>query len=108
LLEELVELLLAKKAEDVVTLDLRGVSAFADYFIISSAETTKQSKALVESLNEKIASLGIAPYGVEGEEDARWVLYDLGDIVIHIFTPELRAFYDLESLWSQAKKKVYL
>ncbi|MCR4429157.1 MAG: ribosome silencing factor [Caldiserica bacterium] len=108
MLEELVELLLSKKAEEVVTLDLRGVSAFADFFIISSAESTKQSRALVESLNQKISSLGIVPYGIEGEEDSRWILYDLGDIVIHIFTPELRAFYDLENLWSQAKKKVYL
>jgi ribosome-associated protein len=103
-----VEFLLGKKAQDVVTLDLRGISAFADYFIISSAETAKQTKALVEGLNEKIASLGLSPYGVEGKEEASWVLYDLGDIVVHIFSPDLRAYYDLEGLWSQARKRVYI
>jgi len=103
-----VELMLERKAEEVVTLDLRGISAFTDSFLIATTETTRQAKALLEDLYGKAKELGMRVRGVEGAEDGRWILFDLNEIVIHLFTPRFRQFYDLESFWGQAAKKVYL
>jgi len=78
------------------------VASFADYFVIASGETTRQIQAILEALDEELA--GVAePMGREGEPDSGWVLLDYGDVVVHIFAPEERAYYDLEGLWHAAR-----
>lgn len=100
--------MLEKKAEEVVTLDLRGISSFTDSFLIATTETSRQAKALLEDLYGKAKELGLPVRGVEGAEDGRWILLDLNEVVIHLFTPRFRQFYDLELFWGGAAKRVYL
>jgi ribosome-associated protein len=107
LLEELVDVLLHKKAQDVLTLDLSGISSFTDFFLIATGETDRQTHALYEGLSETLNERDV-PFRVEGTEQTHWILVDLGSIVVHLFTPEVRAYYTLEDFWSQAQKKVYL
>jgi len=102
-----VDVLLNKKAQDVLTLDLNGISSFTDFFLIATGETDRQTHALYEGLIETLNEQGV-PFRVEGTEQTHWILVDLGNIVVHLFTPELRAYYTLEDCWSQAQKKVYL
>jgi len=83
-------------------LDLRSVSILADYFIICSATSERQSRALVEAVDEGVGRLGKAPIGVEGSADAGWILMDYGDVVLHVFSPEKRAYYGLDRFWRQA------
>jgi ribosome-associated protein len=106
--ESIVELLLEMLAEEVVDLDLIGLSSFTDHFIIATAETTRQARSLVGDLEAKARLMGWPVRGVEGAEDGRWILFDLNEVVVHIFTPKMRQFYDLESFWVGARKKVYL
>lgn len=101
------DVLLNKKAQDVLTLDLNGISSFTDFFLIATGETDRQTHALYEGLIETLNEQGV-PFRVEGTEQTHWILVDLGNIVVHLFTPELRAYYTLEDCWSQAQKKVYL
>jgi ribosome-associated protein len=92
-----------KKAIDVVELDLRGVLGYADYFIVCSGNTGRQAKAIhdgiLEGLKREHATL---PRRVEGSAQAGWILMDYLDVVVHIFTPEVREFYRLEQLWGEA------
>ncbi len=83
-------------------LDLRSVSILADYFVICSSGSERQSRAMQEAVDEGLERLGKRPYGVEGSADAGWILMDYGDVVLHIFSPEKRAYYRLEELWHQA------
>lgn len=101
------DVLLNKKAQDVLTLDLNGISSFTDFFLIATGETDRQTHALYEGLIETLNERDV-PFRVEGTEQTHWILVDLGNIVVHLFTPELRAYYTLEDCWSQAQKKVYL
>ena len=91
-----------KQAEDIVLLDLRQVSTIADYFVICSAASKRQSQALLDTLREEIKKEGVQPLHTEGEGDSGWLLIDYADVVVHIFSPELRAFYQLEELWQHA------
>ncbi len=87
------------KAEEIVTIDLRGRSAFADYMVIASGRSTRQVAAISEKLTERLKrDLGIL-CKVEGRETADWVLIDAGDVVVHVFRPEVRAFYQIEKMW---------
>ena len=101
------DVLLNKKAQDVLTLDLNGISSFTDFFLIATGETDRQTHALYEGLIETLNERSV-PFRVEGTEQTHWILVDLGNIVVHLFTPELRAYYTLEDCWYQAQKKVYL
>lgn len=92
-----------KKAIDVVTLNLEGISLIADYFIICHGNSETQVQAIGASVREKAGELGIRVRGIEGMNTARWVLVDLGDVVVHIFHRDEREFYNLERLWSDAK-----
>jgi ribosome-associated protein len=93
-----------KLGEDILLLDISGLSLFADFFVICSGNSERQLKALVDSVRETTKNdLGIFPHHVEGESHSGWVLLDYVDIVIHIFSPELRAYYDLEGLWHEGK-----
>src|SRR3972149_4122602 len=91
-----------KQAEDVLLLDIRKVASFADYFVIASGATVRQIKAIIDSVEEAVSGDGVKPMGREGEPDSGWVLIDYGDVIVHIFAPEERAFYDLEGLWHTA------
>jgi ribosome-associated protein len=97
--------LLAKKALDVVVLDVREMSSFADYFIICSGSSHRQVAALAGHLEDTLKQHGERPLGVEGSQEARWVLVDYNDVIIHIFYEPWREFYDLEGLWLEAPRE---
>lgn len=92
----------AKKAEQVVVLDLRKKAAFTDYFAICSGQSTRQVKAIVDAIEEVLRKAGIKPLHIEGYERAEWVLVDGFDFIVHVFTPDTREFYSLERLWGSA------
>lgn len=98
----------AKQASDIIMLDIREVSTIADYFVICSAESDRQIRAVVENIDEDIKKkTGVDPR-VEGTPDTGWVVLDYGDVVVHVFSEEQREFYRLERLWSQAAPVVVL
>ena len=101
LARRIVELLSDKRAEDILLLDIRSVALFADYFAIASAETARHTQALCDALDEELAKDGVSVWGREGEAGSGWVLLDFGDVIVHIFGPEQRSFYDLEGLWRE-------
>lgn len=83
-------------------LDIRNVASFADYFVIASAETERQTQAILEAVDEAMLSDGVKPLGREGEPGSGWVLLDYGDVIVHLFAPAEREYYDLEGLWHAA------
>ena len=96
-----------KKAIDVVELDLRGVLGYTDYFVICSGNTDRQTKAIHDRINEGMKKQhGILPRRVEGLREARWILMDYLDVIVHVFTPDAREYYRLEQLWGEAPKRV--
>ena len=93
-----------KLGEDILLLDVREVSLFADFFIFCSGNSERQLRALVEGVRGTTKDeLGVLPHHVEGKPVSGWVLLDYVDVIVHIFTPELRAYYDLEGLWQKGK-----
>jgi ribosome-associated protein len=95
---------LQKKAKDLVILNVKPLSSFADYFIICSGTSDRQVQAIASSIQENLKGFGIMPLGVEGERTGRWVLMDYDDVIIHIFYEPIREFYDIERLWSDAPR----
>lgn len=93
---------LEKKAADLLVLNLSEISSFADYFVICSATSERQSQAIADAVEAKMKSLGRAPVSVEGKSWGRWILLDYGDVVFHVFLHEARRFYALERLWGDA------
>ncbi|WP_083800232.1 ribosome silencing factor [Desulfobacca acetoxidans] len=94
-----------KKAIDVVVLDVRPMSSFADFFIICSGASHRQVQALAEHVEAVMRQHGLRPLGVEGSQEARWILLDCNDVIIHIFYQPWREFYDLEGLWLEAPRQ---
>ena len=95
----------AKKGEDIIILDLRGISSVADYFLIATAQNPRQQRAMAEAMREAATGLGRRPYGREGGgAESRWTLLDYVDVVAHIFDPEWRELYDMELLWGDAPR----
>ena len=94
------EAALAKKARDVVEIDLLGRSPITDFFVICEGDTDRQTRAIADSIREEAAKLGVKPFQSSGEEDGAWILIDFVDVIAHVFLPGERAFYDLESLWA--------
>ncbi|MDR2172641.1 MAG: ribosome silencing factor [Burkholderiales bacterium] len=88
------------KAQDIVALDVRKLTALYDTLVIASASSARQTKALAQHVRDKLKEAGAAIVGVEGEEGGEWVLVDAGDIVVHVMQPPIRAYYNLEELWS--------
>ncbi len=101
-----VEVASDKLAEDIVMLDLRNVAPFADYFVIMSAESSRQIEALEEGLTASLKEAQVRRHRREGAAASGWVLIDFSDVIIHIFSPEEREFYGLERLWAQAPQVV--
>ena len=94
--------LLEKRAKDMIILNVKELSNFADYFVICSGTSDRQVRALASSIRENLKKSGVVPLGVEGENLGKWVLMDYNDLIVHIFYEPVRAFYDLERLWSDA------
>lgn len=91
-----------KKAQGITILDIRGCSVIADYFVICHGNSQTQVQAIVESIKKKIRKTNVPMRGIEGLPEARWVLMDLGDVVVHVFHKEEREFYGLERIWGDA------
>lgn len=87
------------KAEDVVVIDLAGKTEIADYLVVASGNSHRQVGAMAEHLREKIKHAGVQGLAVEGLTQCDWVLIDAGDVIVHLFRPEVRAFYGLEKIW---------
>jgi ribosome-associated protein len=87
------------KAEDVVQIDLRGKSAMCDYMVICSGRSSRQVSAIAEKLVERLKQEFGVSSKIEGKETGDWVLIDTGDVVVHVFRPEVRDFYQLEKMW---------
>jgi ribosome-associated protein len=95
-----------KKAQDIVELDLRGVVGYTDYFVICSGSSDRQVKAIHDGIHKSLKDEhGVLPRRVEGLGEARWVLMDYLDVVVHVFTPETRGYYRLEQLWGEAPSR---
>lgn len=88
------------KAEDLVVIDLARKSTIADHMVVASGRSTRQVGAMAEHLREKIKDAGLGNVSTEGTARCDWVLIDGGDVIVHIFRPEVRAFYNLEKMWS--------
>ncbi|HET9949700.1 MAG TPA: ribosome silencing factor [Longimicrobiales bacterium] len=99
-----VELMLERKAHDVAVLDLRGISTATDWFVLASGTSDVQVKAIAEHVLEQLDAEGTGVGHVEGLGGGRWVLLDYVDFVVHVFHPQARAFYQLESLWGDAAR----
>ena len=90
------------KAEQVVALDMRAVSSFADVFVIASGRSDRHVRSIAEAVARRLHELGDPPLGMEGQQEGRWVLIDANDVIVHVFDPETREAFDLERLWSDA------
>ena len=104
LLEIVVKAADSKRAEDTVALDVQGISILADYYVVTTAGSNRQLHAIVNSIIDKIHEQGKEDYRIEGTRDSNWLLVDMGDVVVNVFTADARDFYGLEKLWSNGKK----
>jgi len=95
-----------KQASNIVLLDTGAVSDFADYFVICSGDTTRQIEAIRDEVEHVLKREGILPHHHEGTLDSGWLLLDYGNVIVHIFAPLEREFYQLDKLWSQASTLV--
>ena len=93
-----------KKCQDILLLDVRERTVLADYFLVCTARNKRQLKAVADSVARDVPRPKARARHIEGADGARWVLLDLGDVVIHVFDPDARSFYDLESLWADAPR----
>lgn len=104
LLKKIVAILENHKGEDITILDLTGLSYVTDFFVICTGRSETHLEALADELQFELKKDKILAWGVEGRKGGRWILLDYGDVVVHIFTPEGRLFFDLERIWNQAPK----
>jgi len=103
LLRAAAEAAASKKATDLVGLDLSGLDGVADFFLICSASSEVQVKAIAEAVEDRLRAIGARPWHVEGREGRRWVLLDYVDLVVHVFHEKTREYYLLERLWGDAR-----
>jgi ribosome-associated protein len=99
----IVDAITERLGSNIVLLDMQGVSLLADFFVLCNAESTPQFKAILEEVEKQTRSAGSRRLHIEGDASSGWVLLDYGSVVIHIFDPELRTYYNLEELWKQAR-----
>ena len=99
----IVEVASEKQATDILLLDIREVSTFADFFVIMSADSQRQMEALVEEIAQEIKRQGVRLHHREGTSESGWLLLDCGDVIVHIFAPQERDYYRLEEVWSRAR-----
>lgn len=101
LLELIIQSLESDKAEEIVQIDLRGRSSIGDYMVVCSGRSTRQVAAMSEKLVDKIKQTTGRTSKIEGKDTGDWVLIDTGDVIVHVFRPEVREFYQLEKMWVQ-------
>lgn len=101
---EVARLLDAKRAEDIVVIDVRELLYITSYFVIASGTSTRALQSLRDGIKDLLKGSELTPLGVEGERDAQWLCLDYGDLVVHLFMKEARAFYDLDHLWGDAPR----
>jgi ribosome-associated protein len=101
-IEAIAEAALDRKAEGIVALDVRKLTSYTDTFVIITATSDRNARAITDSITEAVKDRGEPPFGVEGYDEGRWVLIDLNDVIVHVFQEEVRRDYDLERLWSDA------
>lgn len=102
--EAAVQAAIEKKGEQILLLDLEGLSSFADHFVIASGTSIRQVQAIAESIVVRLKAEGLRPLSVEGESEGRWIVIDYGDLIAHVFLDTIRDFYRLEELWAKAKR----
>ncbi len=88
------------KAEEIVHIDLSGKCSFADHMVVASGRSQRHVTALASKLQDKLKQAGIPPLSIEGVEAGEWVLIDAGDVIVHLFRPEVRKYYNLEKMWA--------
>src|SRR5207244_8699615 len=107
--EETVRIVLAcldgMKAEDTITIDLTGKTSIADAMVVTSGRSNRQVGAIADHLLDDLAEAGVPNLRVEGMPHCDWVLIDAGDVIVHVFRPEVRAFYNLEKMWASARTR---
>lgn len=103
-LDPYVKAVLGKKAVEMVVLDVRGLTSVADAFIICSGRSNRQVLAIADHVKRELKNQSISPLSVEGTQEGHWVLLDYGHVIIHVFYDPVRAFYNLEGLWMDAKR----
>ena len=96
-----------KKARDIVVMDMREISPSTDYFVICSANTATQVRAIADNIEDELSEARVNFNHKEGYREGEWVLLDFGDVVAHVFMQEAREYYALEQLWGDAKLSVY-
>ncbi len=95
---------LDNKAHDVLILDMRGITPLFDYFVLATGASRRQIHTLAEEVDAAMRAEGETSQGMEGYEPGKWVVLDYGDVVVHLFDPEMRAYYVLEDLWADAPR----
>jgi ribosome-associated protein len=103
-LEHILDAVVERNARDVLIMDLRGLSDVADYFVIGSGDSDTHARAIAENILDRMREAGSRPVGVEGVPASRWILIDFVTVIVHIFLPRVRDFYQLERLWGDAPR----
>lgn len=103
LARQVVDLIDGKMGSDILLLDLRQVTLIADYFVIATGESDRQLRAISEDLQQQLKAQGVPSLSVEGPASSGWVLLDYGSVIVHLFSPARRSYYNLEELWSRAR-----
>ncbi|AEH44885.1 iojap-like protein [Thermodesulfatator indicus DSM 15286] len=98
------QLALNKKVHDLVIIDVRGLSSYADFILVASARSARHVQGVADYLEEELYRENITPLGIEGTDEGQWVLMDYGDVVFHLFFEPVREFYDIEGLWMDATR----
>lgn len=104
--EKICKVLLDRKAQDVLSIDVKEKTSVADYYVVAGGRSMTQTRALIDHVEEEMDKLGVAPIRREGVREGRWAVLDYGDVVVHIFNDESRLFYHLESVWDDGKNIV--
>ncbi len=99
--------ILEKKGEDVTLFDMRGFTPFVDYQVIVSAASALQAKVILDTVVERLKKEGFRQRGIEGDPGSGWILIDFWDLVVHVFKPELRTYYNIEALWADLPSVKY-
>jgi ribosome-associated protein len=105
---ESARIMLSDQCEDILVLDLRGISPICDFFVIATGTSDRQMRAVVDHIGEMGRARGEKPYGVAGYEEGLWIVADYVDVVIHLFDQECRGYYDLESLWGDSPRVTWM
>lgn len=104
MLKVIIDALQDKKAEDIRVIDISNVSVIADYFVIASGSNTNQIQAMVDNVEEEMFKAGFDNPKVEGYNTASWILLDYNDVIVHVFSEDDRAFYNIERIWRDGKE----